>query len=430
MRVMGLALAALVAAAAMQGFRTQAEEALPKGEYLARAGDCIVCHSMSEGRAFAGGLKMALPFGSLYSTNITPDKVTGIGAYSFEEFARALRQGIAKDGRHLYPAMPYPSYSKLTDEDVRALYDYFMREVEPVRQANIPPDISWPFDMRWTLVAWNALMTDRPFYRPLAEFDEEWNRGAYLVQGLGHCGACHTPRGWAFEEKALDQNAAAYLSGADLDNWSAPDIRGDANAGLGRWSEDELFQFLKTGHNATASAFGSMSDVIDYSLKLMTDSDLKAIAKYLKSLPPAVSSGQAVWVYNSATGTDLSAGHLSRPGAATYLRQCSSCHGTDGRGGDGTPALAGNPIVLDPDPTSLIHMVLDGRAHLDVEGVSDPDWMPQFRTWLGDREIADIVSFLRSSWGNRVLPVTIGEVAKLRKDTDPTADRVTIYRMR
>jgi mono/diheme cytochrome c family protein len=430
MRVTGLALAALVVAAAVHGSTARAEAAPSKGEYLARVGDCVVCHSMSEGRAFAGGLKMATPLGSIYSTNITPDKQTGIGNYSLEDFARALRQGIAMDGRHLYPAMPYPSYSKLIDEDVAALYDYFVHEVEPVRQANIPSDISWPLNMRWPLAVWNVLMTDRTLYRPLPDFDDEWNRGAYLVQGLGHCGACHTPRGWAFEEKALDQSGAAYLAGANLDNWSAPDLRGDANAGLGRWSEDDLFQFLKTGHNSTAAAFGSMSDVIDYSTKFMTDTDLKAVAKYLKSLPPANAGTQAIWVYNSTTEADLSAGRLTAPGPAAYLRQCSSCHGTDGRGGGGTPALAGNPLLLDADPTSIVRIVLDGRSHLEVEGVSDPDWMPQFRTWLDDQEVADIVSFLRGAWGNRASPVTGGQVAQLRKDTDPATDRVIIYRMR
>jgi mono/diheme cytochrome c family protein len=326
--------------------------------------------------------------------------------------------------------MPYTSYSKVTDEDVAALYDYFMHQVEPVRQADIPADIRWPLNMRWPLAVWNVLMTDRSPFQPLAEFDDEWNRGAYLVQGLGHCGACHTPRGWAFQEKALDQSGDAFLSGANLDNWSAPDLRGDANAGLGRWSEDDLFQFLKSGHNSTAAAFGSMSDVIDYSTKFMTDADLKAIAKYLKSLPPADAGSQAIWVNNATTQADLTSGRLSKPGAASFLRQCSSCHGTAGRGGDGTPALAGNPLLLDNDPTSIIHIILDGRAHLEVEGVSDPDWMPQFRTWLSDQEIADVASFLRSSWGNRAPPVSVAQVAQMRQDTDPASDRVIIYRMR
>jgi mono/diheme cytochrome c family protein len=326
--------------------------------------------------------------------------------------------------------MPYPSYAKLTDKDVNALYDYFTHDVKPVRQVNIPPDISWPLNMRWPLAVWNFAMTDRQTYRPLPDFDAEWNRGAYLVQGLGHCGACHTPRGPAFEEKGLDQSSGDYLAGGNLDNWSAADLRGDANAGLGRWTENDLFQFLKTGHTTTSTAFGTMSDVIDYSTKFMNDDDLKAIAKYLKSLPPAASSSHAAWVYNNATAAGLSAGTDSRPGAATYLRQCSSCHGIDGRGGGGTPALAGNPILLDPDPTSVIHIVLDGRAHLDVEGVSDPDWMPQFRTWLDDRTVADLINFVRTSWGNRAQPIAPGRVAQLRGETDPASDRVVIYRMR
>ncbi|HWG05853.1 MAG TPA: cytochrome c [Beijerinckiaceae bacterium] len=429
MRMIELAAVAIFIAA-LQSSTAHADETLSKGAYLARAGDCVVCHSMSEGRAFAGGLKMTTPLGNIYSTNITPDKDAGIGSYSLDDFSRALRQGVGKDGHHLYPAMPYPSYAKLTDEDVAALYDYFMHEVEPVRQANIPSDIKWPLNMRWPLAVWNYLMTDRAAFQPSPEFDAEWNRGAYLVQGLGHCGACHTPRGPAFEEKALDQNSTAFLAGGTLDNWSAADLRGDGNAGLARWSEDDLFQFLKTGHTATTAAFGSMSEVIDYSLKFMTDDDLRAIAKYLKSLPPANSSNQAVWVYNDATASDFAAGKLDRPGAATYARQCASCHGSDGRGVNGAPALAGSPILLDPDPSSIIHIILDGRTHLEVQDISDPDWMPQFRTWLDDRDTADLVTFIRSAWGNRASATTADKIAEIRKETDPTTDNVVIYRMR
>lgn len=197
------------------------------------------------GRPFAGGLKMATPGGVIYSTNITPDKNTGIGNYTLEEFGRAMRQGIAKDGDRLYPAMPYPSYAKLNDEDIRSLFDFFTKEVTAVSRRNEPSELAWPLSMRWTLALWSAFMTDSRVYSAKPENGSEWNRGAYLVQGLGHCGACHTPRGWAFQEKALDQTQSGYLSGNELDNWSASNLTGDPNTGLGRWTERDIRDFLR-----------------------------------------------------------------------------------------------------------------------------------------------------------------------------------------
>src|SRR6516164_3439308 len=183
-----------------------------KGEYVARAGDCVACHSVPGGKAFAGGLKMGLPFGVIYSTNITPDPETGIGKYSREDFDRAVRSGVAKDGRRLYPAMPYPSYAKLTNADVATLYDFFMKEVPPVQQANLPNEIPRLLSYRWPLAMWNLAFTTGGSYVAKSGHDAEWNRGAYLVQGLGHCGACHTPRGVAWQEKALDEGSSIYLS--------------------------------------------------------------------------------------------------------------------------------------------------------------------------------------------------------------------------
>ena len=220
--------------------RTRIRPAQQPGEYLARAGDCVACHSVPGGKAFAGGLKMGTPLGTIYSTNITPDPETGIGNYSLADFDRALRQGIAKDGHRLYPAMPYPSYAKITDDDVRALYDFFMKQVPPVNQANKPNEIPSYLDIRWPLAIWNSLFTDSGSYVNKSGHDAAWNRGAYLVQGLGHCGACHTPRGWACQEKALDESGADYLAGALLDAWSAPDLRGDVRTGLGGWSKDDI----------------------------------------------------------------------------------------------------------------------------------------------------------------------------------------------
>jgi alcohol dehydrogenase (quinone), cytochrome c subunit len=400
-----------------------------KGEYLARAGDCVACHSVPNGKAFAGGLKMGSPVGNIYSTNITPDKETGIGNYTLEDFDRALRRGIAKDGHRLYPAMPYPSYAKLTDEDVRALYDFFMKQVPPVHQANMKNEIPAWLSFRWPLAIWDALFTTSGSYVPKPDHDAQWNRGAYLVQSLGHCGACHTPRGLAFQEKALDEGTSAYLSGADLDGWSAANLHGDLQTGLGQWSQDELVQFLKTGHNKDGSVFGSMIDVINNSTPYLNDDDVAAIAVYLKSLTP--NEAQPAFAYDASTATALAGGHPQQPGAVIYLGNCVSCHGSDGHGfAPYLPRLAGNPTILDKDPASLIDIVLNGSTPLVVKGAPDPYRMPQFRLHLDNQQIADVISFIRSGWGNVAPPVTATAVADLREKTDPTSDRVIILKMR
>ncbi len=400
-----------------------------QGEYLARAGDCVACHSAPGGKAFAGGLKMGTPLGAIYSTNITPDPETGIGGYSLEDFDRALRQGVAKDGHRLYPAMPYPSYAKLTDADVAALYDFFMKQVPAVHQANKPDEIPSHLNIRWPLAIWNLLFTSSGSYVAKSGHDAAWNCGAYLVQGLGHCGACHTPRGVAWQEKALDDSGADYLSGALLDAWYAPDLRGDARTGLGSWSKDDLVDFLKAGHNRGETAFGSMIDVVNNSTPYLSDSDLNAIAVYLKSLP-ATSSQQPV-AYNDATTAALRSGHASQAGATVYTGTCANCHGLDAKGfSPYIPALAGNPIVLDDDPSSLINLVLNGSNPLVVKGTPDAYRMPQFRLQYSDQQIADVVTFIRNGWGNQAPAVTADEVAKLRKTTDPTSDQVIILKMR
>ena len=399
------------------------------GEYLARAGDCVACHSAPGGKAFAGGLKMGSPLGNIYSTNITSDPETGIGAYTLEDFDRALRQGIAKDGHRLYPAMPYPSYAKLTDADVKALYDFFMKDVPAVRQANRPNEIPAWLSLRWPLALWNVVFTSSSSYANKPEHDAVWNRGAYLVQGLGHCGACHTPRGFAFQEKALDESNSAYLSGALLDAWLAANLRGDARTGLGRWSQADLVEFLKTGHNHDGTAFGSMIDVVNNSTPYLSDSDITAMAVYLKSLPG--SGGQAAYTYDNATTAALHGGHATEPGAALYAGNCASCHGLDGKGfAPYLPPVAGNPTVLGEDPSSLVNLVLNGSVPLVVKGTPDAYRMPQFRLKLSDQEIADVLSFIRKGWGNQAGAVTTAQVANLRKSTDPTSDQVMILKMR
>lgn len=236
-----------------------------RGEYVSRLTDCVACHSVPGGAAYTGGLKMVTPMGAIFATNITPDRETGIGAYTLADFDRALRSGVAKDGHRLYPAMPYPSYAKLSDDDVKALYAYFMKGVPAVHQENRESTIPWPLNMRWPLAFWNVVFAPSDVYRPDTSKDAQWNRGAYLVEGAGHCGACHTPRSLAFNEKGTDSHSAAFVSGALIDGWFAPSLRNDANTGLGRWSEDDIFRFLKTGRNEHAVVFGSMTEAFNNS---------------------------------------------------------------------------------------------------------------------------------------------------------------------
>jgi mono/diheme cytochrome c family protein len=407
----------------------QTETPVDKGEYLARAGDCIACHSVPGGKAFAGGLKMGTPLGAIYSTNITPDRETGIGDYSLADFDRAVRSGVAKDGHHLYPAMPYPSYAKISDDDVSALYDFFMKKVPPVEQANKPSEIPAYLGFRWPLAIWDLVFARSGVYAGNASHDAAWNRGAYLVEGLGHCGACHTPRGLAFQEKALDDGGSAYLRGASLDAWSAPTLRGEVRTGLGDWSEDDLVTFLKTGHNAKATAFGSMLDVVNNSTPYLNDGDLNAIATFLKSLP--ANDQQPALAYSEATTKALLGEATQSPGAAVYLGYCASCHGTDGKGQSPfIPPLFGNATVPDGDPSSLINVVLNGDPPLVVKGTPDAYRMPQFRVQLTDDEIASVLSFVRAGWGNDAAPVTADQVKAMRPVTDPSSDRVIILKMR
>nr|WP_245254099.1 cytochrome c [Paraburkholderia sp. LEh10] len=395
-----------------------ADALIKRGDYLAKAGDCVACHSTSHGKPFAGGLPMTTPMGVIYTTNITPDPDTGIGRYSEDEFKRAMREGVAKDGHNLYPAMPYPSYAKVNDDDMHALYTYFMNGVAPVKQANREPDIKWPLNMRWPLKFWNMFFLDKGVYRDKAGKDVAWNRGAYLIQGLGHCGSCHTPRGVAFEEKALDESGSAYLTGGLLDNWFASNLTGEHNVGLGRWSEADVAQFLKTGANQHASAFGAMTSVINNSTQAMTDSDIAAMSRYLKSLPAAGGSGGPAYAYDAKT-TKVS---LTRPandaGARVYTAYCMHCHGVDGRGFAPMLApLAGNPNVLEKDASSLINVTLNGTGDLVIGGVPAPYPMPKYAPVLNDQQIADVLTFIRSGWSNGAPGVGAGEVAKMRKAT-------------
>lgn len=416
--VAGIGFAFTLTASTFAQAATTEDALVTRGAYLAKAGDCVACHSAPKGKPFAGGLPMNTPMGRIYTTNITPDPSTGIGNWSEEDFDRALRRGVAKDGHNLYPAMPYPSYAKVRDDDVKALYAYFMKGVEPVNQPNRASDIPFPLNMRWPLKLWNLVFLDKAVYQDKSGKDVAWNRGAYLIQGLGHCGSCHTARGIAFQEKALDESGSAFLSGALLDGWFASNLTGEYNVGLGRWSEAETSQFMKTGANKHAAAFGAMTDVINHSTQALNDDDITAMSRYLKSLPAAGGTNAPRYAYDPKT-TKVS---LTRPagdaGAKVYTAYCMHCHGAGGAGFAPILApLAGNPNVMEKDASSLINVTLNGTQDLVIQGVPAAYPMPKYSPVLNDKQIADVLTFIRAGWNNGSPAVTVEDVAKLRKST-------------
>lgn len=388
------------------------------GEYLARAGDCIACHTAQGGKPFAGGLKFDTPIGAIYSTNITPEHDTGIGAWTYDDFARAVRGGVRPNGDTLYPAMPYSSYARLSDDDMHALYAYFTQGVAPVKQANRAEDIVWPLSMRWPLSIWRLVFA--PKVQPFdgSHYNDAFiARGAYLVQGLGHCGACHTPRARTMQELALtDLDGSDFLAGgAPVDGWVPPSLRGNPRTGLGAWSEDDLVQFLKTGRTLQSAAFGGMTDVVRHSMQHMSDADLLAIARYLKTLP-SNDPRETPYAYDEAAARALRSGDASVRGAAVYRDNCMACHRSDGHGYTRVfPSLGGNAVVQGKDPTSLIHVMLTGNTLEGAHAAPSSFTMPPFGWRLSDQELADVATFVRTSWGNTATPVRAEDVAKVRK---------------
>jgi mono/diheme cytochrome c family protein len=411
-----------------------AAQGLSHGEYVARLANCVACHSVPEGEALAGGLKMNVPMmGNIYTTNITPDNATGIGDYTFDDFDRAMRFGVKKNGQRMYPAMPYPSYAKMSEQDMRALYDFIMNEVEPVNQPNQANEIpGWKDNARLGMGIWNLLTMDDEPYEPDSNQSDAWNRGAYLIQGPGHCGACHTPRGLLMQEKGLNEDDSAFLSGAPLDHWNASSLNGDINSGLGRWTEADVAEFLGSGHNRFGTAFGTMVEVVNNSTQHMSDADLNAMAVYLKSLPPVAEVNATAWQYDNGATESLLILNFSETGSQDYYEYCSNCHGTNGQGYyPYQPPLAGNPVVMDADPSSLINLTLNGSLRVIAEQGPDVNDMPYFRQLLSDQEIADVITYIRSSWGHNAAPVTAAQVSEIRQATDPTRnDDIFVLRMK
>ncbi|MAK90885.1 MAG: alcohol dehydrogenase [Oleibacter sp.] len=394
------------------------QDLIKKGEYMARASDCVACHTVKGGKPFAGGRSIESPFGTIYTTNITPDKATGIGSYSFEEFDDAVRHGRRADGSFLYPAMPYPDYAKLSDDDVKALYAYFMQGVKPVNAEVPETDLSFPFNQRWGLRFWNWFYDgDGPFEADSSKSDA-YNRGAYLVQGAGHCGSCHTPRGFASQEKAFDEGDSDFLSGGQIGIWHAPSLRGGKNGALQDWSEDDIAFYLATGRNRHTAVVGEMTDVIDHSMQYMNQQDLNAIAAYLKGLP-----GNGKYVASNNAETQKTAAVLNKAvvaddsGERLYLDNCGACHFTAGEGAANIfPVLDGNSLVNAEDPSGLIHVILAGSRMPSTDKAPEDLAMPGFGWRLSDAEAATLVTFLRQAWNNNAAAVTAADVANVRKD--------------
>lgn len=376
---------------------------MSRGEYLSRAGDCTACHTSPAGETFAGGVPLASPIGMIYSTNITPDKTHGIGNYSLEDFNKAVRQGQAKDGHYLYPAMPFTAYAKVSDEDMKALYNYFMNEVKPVATANKPTDIAAPMNMRWPLGIWTGLFHDNTLFKPDPQQSAEWNRGAYLVQGLAHCGTCHTPRNIAMQEKGLTEASSEYLSGAYLDGWYAPTLRGMS------FSDADLLKLLQDGHGEKLSFSGPMAEAVTQSLQYLTEDDHKSMIVYLRSLSaPVQTAGATVALPDT----------VRESGQATYAMYCSTCHGVTGQGVPYVVPALENNHRFNTTTTNAVNVILWG-AQTPVT-VGQPSYhMPAYADILNDQEIAAVTSYIATSWGNHGQMVSAAEVVKIKAGTKP-----------
>lgn len=407
MRMTSRKLSLFVLLAGMQTAAGADDQALiAKGEYLARAGDCIACHTSADGALFAGGRAMPTPFGTIYSTNITPDRESGIAEWSADDFYRTMHEGRFPNGGLLYPVMPFASYTKVTRADSDAIFAY-LRSVPSVHQSNRPNDLRFPFDNRQLILGWRTLFFDEGEYKPDMAKSAEWNRGAYLVQGLGHCGMCHTPI------NALGGNteSRAFEGGMiPMQDWYAPSLTSNKEAGLGEWSIEEIIDLLRNGVSRRGAVYGPMAEVTFNSLQYLNDADVRAMAIYLKSLgegsPPAAET-------TSIPGPESSL--LVHFGQSVYEARCASCHASDGRGKPPEyPPLAGNPSIQMESAVNPIRMVLNGGFPPGTSGNPRPYGMPPFAQRLSDDEVAAVVTYIRAAWGNRGTAVSSRQANELR----------------
>jgi len=382
-----------------------ATQVLLRGEYLARAGDCVACHTEPNRPAFAGGRAMPTPFGNLYVPNITPDDETGIGQWSADDFYRMMHTGISRDGTLMYPAMPFASYTKVTREDCDAIYAYLM-SVTPVRQQNRPHELRFPYNKRDLLIGWRALYFTEGEYAPDPKQSAQWNRGAYLVEGLGHCAMCHT----AVNALGGSSEAKAFEGGMiPNQNWYAPSLTSNREAGLGNWTIKEIVDLLQVGISHRSTVYGPMAEVVYNSLQYMTDADVEAMAVYLKTLPkgdaepPPTSQARLVQPQVMETGRTI------------YVTQCAICHGSEGKGQPPHfPPLAGNQSITMTSPVNSIRMVLNGGYPPGTQKNPRPYGMPPFAHILNDEQAAAVVTYIRVAWENSGAPVTPAQVNPLR----------------
>jgi len=380
-----------------------------RGAYLARAGDCMACHTARGGAAYAGGRVLDTPYGRLVAPNITPDRATGIGAWSADDFWNALHNGIAPGGRLLYPAFPYPNYTKVTRADSDALFAY-LRSLNAVRQANTPHALDFPYRLQPALAAWRLLYftpgeyVPRPAPAPASARADAWNRGAYLVEGLGHCGACHSARNAMGASSAVLDGGLLATSG-----WYAPALTAGGEAGPGEWRGADLVQLLRTGVAPGHAVSGPMAEVIEQSLQYLSEPDLAAMALYLASLPAP--PGRHAAPEPAPAPPDA----LMQHGARLYGQHCADCHGKDGRGVDEVyPPLAGNRMVTTPEPVNAIRIVLNGGFPPATAGNPRPYGMPPYSPILNDDDVAAVISYVRASWGNAARAITPSEVNRYR----------------
>ena len=379
-----------------------------RGEYLAKAADCMVCHTAKDGAAFAGGLPFPAPSGTLYSTNITADKDTGIGNYSDQDFLNAVQRGIRKDGARLYPAMPYTSYTFMTDADVLAIKAYLL-SLPAVHRPNEGDTLKFPYNQRWSMMPWSWAFNPNTRFAPNTAKSAEWNRGAYVAEALAHCGECHTPRNSAF---GLDNRrkfaGAAY-------GWLAYNITSDKGTGIGSWSDEEVFTYLAKGHTTgRGTASGPMGEVVDHSLSLIEPADIRALVTYLRSIP-AVASPQPATIAPPAPASPKEGGAVADTlGGKMFAQACASCHNWTGVSAISPFAtISGSRAVNDPSATNVAQIVISGTRRFTPGGLS----MPAFGSTYTDTEIAAVANYVTGRFGSDASKLTAMDVAQLRDQT-------------
>jgi mono/diheme cytochrome c family protein len=395
-----LALALLCTAFSDKAQAEPSADAIARGKALAEAADCAGCHTADRSKPFAGGKRIDTLFGAIYSPNLTPDRDTGLGAWSDDEFYRALRDGVGRDGSRYYPAFPYPNFTKMTRDDLLAIRAY-LATLTPVPNRVAPPELRWPLNYRVVMRAWNLLFFQPGIFEPNQQKSTEWNRGGYLVTGAAHCGVCHTPKNLF----GADRRGRAFGGGL-VQGWFAPRLDGAERSGLKSWSAGDIVEYLQSGRNGRSHAGGPMAEVVANSTSKMSDADVRAIAFYLKDLPAGKPDPVVV---DPPPQAEMAAGK------AVYARACVACHEADGSGAPRIyPPLPGNANLQSVDPSSTLRIILDGAQTMTTPRAPNPGSMPAYAKQLSDQEIADVTNYMRNSWGNAAPLVTPAQVKRAR----------------